>query len=422
MIDDPQDDDPRKGAPKASLSSLAPPPAPPPPRRPAALQSMGLRTAAFYAAVFGGFGVHLPFWPLWLADRGLSAAEIGVFGAAGMAARVAGGLILPSLADKWDARRHMLFVLGILGLVATLAHLVVPDRTWLMVATLGLAAAFAGLVPIGDALGAAAARVYGFQYAQVRSAGSASFLIVSLVLGAAIGAMGPGVALWAMAGFFVLAAWTGLTHPGGGRARAARRPTLAEIRALAAAPVFMLFVAAIGLSQASHGVYYAYGSVHWRDLGLDEAEIGALWAFGVAIEVILMAVWGGALIRRFGAAGAIALSGGAGALRWAAMAFDPTGAGLWALQSLHALSFAAGHLGAIAFISAAVPERLAAAAQGIFGAVAGGALTAVVMAVAAWVFPWAGGGTYWIAAVMSAGGLVLGIGLSRRWDGRALAD
>lgn len=417
MTQDPQDDAPGQD-PETPVSS----PDPAASRIPAALQPMGLRTAAFYAAVFGGFGVHLPFWPLWLADRGLSAAEIGAFGAAGMAARVAAGLVLPSLADKWDARRNMLFALGALGLVATLAHLVAPDRAWLMVATVALSAAFAGLVPIGDALGAAASRSYGFQYAQVRSVGSASFLLVSLALGAAIGAMGPGVALWTMAAFFVLTAWTGLTHPGGGRARAARRPTLAEIRALAAAPVFILFVGAIGLAQASHGVFYAYGSVHWRDLGLSEAEIGALWAFGVGVEVLLMAVWGGALIARLGAAGAIALSGGVGVLRWAAMAFDPTGLDLWALQALHALTFAAGHLGAVAFISAAAPERLAAAAQGIFGAVAGGALTAGAMGLAAWVFPWAGGGTYWLSAAMSGGGLLLGLTLMRAWDGRALAD
>jgi PPP family 3-phenylpropionic acid transporter len=392
------------------------------PGRPAVLGPAGLRTAAFYAAVFGALGVHLPFWPLWLTDRGLSPAEIGVFGAVGMAARVVAGFVLPALADRWDARRHMLLALGLLGLVATLAHLIAPDLVWLMVATLALAAAFAGLVPVGDALGSAAARVHGFGYAEVRSAGSASFLLVSLAMGAAIGAVGPGAAPWVLAGFMALSAWTGLTHPGGGRAKAVRRPTMAEIRTLAAAPVFVLFIIAIGLAQSSHGVYYAYGSVHWRALGLSDAWIGALWAFGVAVEVLLMAVYGGALIRRFGAAGAIALSGAAGLLRWTAMAFDPTGIALWALQALHALSFAAGHLGAIAFIAAAAPERLAAAAQGIFGAVAGGALTAASMALAAAVYPWAGGGTYALAAVMSGGGLVFALILARRWDGRALTS
>jgi PPP family 3-phenylpropionic acid transporter len=427
MTDDPRSD-PAPVSEPAPGATMSPPRAeplapvqPPMSRLPAALRPMGLRTAAFYAAVFGAFGVHLPFWPLWLAGEGLSAAEIGVFGAAGMAARVVAGFALPALADRWDARRNMLLALGILGVVATLAHLVAPDRAWLMAATLALSAAFAGLVPIGDALGAAASRVHGFEYAHVRSIGSASFLAVSLAMGVVIGAAGPGAAPWAIAGFLLMAAWTGLTHPGGGRARAARRPTMTEIRALAAAPMFMLFVAAIGLSQSSHGIYYAYGSIHWRDLGLSDARIGALWAFGVAVEVVLMAAYGGLLIRRLGAAGAIALSAAAGVLRWSAMAFDPVGPALWALQTLHALSFAAGHLGAIAFIAAAAPERLAAAAQGVFGAVAGGLLTAAAMALAAWVYPIAGGATYGLAAAMSAAGLALALLLRRRWDGGALA-
>ena len=32
----------------------------------------------YYALLFVAVGIHLPFWPIWLADRGLSAAEIGI--------------------------------------------------------------------------------------------------------------------------------------------------------------------------------------------------------------------------------------------------------------------------------------------------------------------------------------------------------
>ncbi len=42
-----------------------------------------VRLAFFYVAVFGLIGIHLPFWPVWLASRGLGPAEIGaVFGIA----------------------------------------------------------------------------------------------------------------------------------------------------------------------------------------------------------------------------------------------------------------------------------------------------------------------------------------------------
>lgn len=386
-------------------------------RRAAIFRPAGLRTSGYYAAVFAAFGVHLPFWPLWLENHGLSAAQIGLFSAAGMGARVVSGILIPSLADRWDARRATLLGLALAGAVAAGGHMIAPNLGWLMAATLLLSAAFSGLVPVGDALGAAAARVHGFQYGQARGIGSFSFLMVNLGIGALAAAAGIWVAPPALIVFFLWAGIMGYTHPGGGRAKALVRPTRGELRRLAASPMFLLFVAAIGFSQSSHGVYYAYGSVRWRELGLPEWEIGALWAFGVAVEVVLMTIYGGKLIARLGAAGAIAISGAAGAVRWSVMALDPLGPGLWALQSLHALSFAAGHLGAIAFIQAAAPERLAAGAQGIFGAVAGGLLIAAAMAGASALYPLVGGATYLLAAAMSATGFCFAMVLRRRWDG-----
>ncbi|MGG7566314.1 MFS transporter [Rhodovulum sp. DZ06] len=389
--------------------------------RPAILSAPGLQTAVLYAATFAAMGVFLPFWPLWLADKGLSDAEIGAYSAAGMAARVAAGIFVPALADRLDARRAVLLALGLTGAAATLAHPLAPIGPWLLLATLVVSGAFSGMIPLGDALGAAAARVYGFGYAQARSAGSLAFLLVSLAMGSLVAWVGIGIAVPVMAGFFAAAALSGYTHPGGGRAKALVRPSKADFTRLITSRSFLVFTAAIGFAQSSHAVYYAYSSVHWRALGLGDGEIGALWAFGVAVEVALMLLWGGKLVAKFGPAGTIALSGLAGTLRWSAMALDPVGPALWALQGLHAVSFAAGHLGAIAFIQAAAPERLAAAAQGLYGAAGQGLLVAGSMALAAMIYPVAGGMTYLMAAAMAAVGCGFALALRTRWHGGPIA-
>ncbi|TYO85439.1 MFS transporter [Oceanicella actignis] len=380
------------------------------------------RTGAFYAAVFAALGVHLPFWPLWLEDRGLSAAQIGVYSALAVAAKVAVGLAAPALADRFEARRAMLAGAGLFGAAAFAAHLLAAEAAALVALSVAAAATFSAMMPVGEALGAAAARDFGFDYARVRAVGSAGFLAASLLMGAAVAQAGPGAALWAIVACLLAAAALGRTHPGGGRARALGRPDLGQMRRLFSDGRFALFLLAIGMAQGAHGVIYAFGSLHWRALGLDEGRIGALWAFGVAAEIALMALAGRALVRRLGAAGAIALSGAAGAVRWAAMAFDPVGAALWALQGLHALTFAAGHLGAIAFVSAAAPERLAGAAQGALGALASGALMAAATALAAAIYGWAGGGVYWIPALMSAAGAAAALRLGRVWRGERIMD
>jgi MFS transporter, PPP family, 3-phenylpropionic acid transporter len=53
-----------------------------------------------------------------------------------------------------------------------------------------------------------------------------------------------------------------------------------------------------------------------------------------------------------------------GALRWAAMVFDPPGALLLWLQLLHALSFGATHLGALGFVARHAAPGQGATAQG----------------------------------------------------------
>ncbi|QPH52827.1 MFS transporter [Pontivivens ytuae] len=385
--------------------------------RPNALSPAGLRTAAAYAAIFAALGVHLPFWPLWLAEWGLTAAEIGGFTAAGIVIRVLAGLAVPALADRLDARRAVLAAVAGIGAVTFAVHGLLDARGVLLVATLVTGVVFAGMIPIADALGTAAARTGGFGYAPVRSMGSLSFLLASLAVGWLIARYGVVVAQWWIVVALIFCVWTAWTHPGGGNVRQPHPPRLGDLGRMLTEKRFVIFIVAIGMAQSSHAVLYAYGSLHWEALGVSEPVIGQLWAFAVAMETVLMLIAGTWLIRRFGAVGAIALSAAAGVVRWGWMMFDPTGATLWGLQVLHALTFGAGHLGGIAFIAAAVPERLAASAQGMFSSAAGGVLMALGMAIASVVYPMAGGLTYGIAGVMSLIGLVLALWLGRIWDG-----
>jgi MFS family permease len=63
------------------------------------------RLSAFYAAIFLVAGIQLPFWPLWLAARGLTAGEIGSVLAAAIWAKVLATPAIGAIADKSGARR-----------------------------------------------------------------------------------------------------------------------------------------------------------------------------------------------------------------------------------------------------------------------------------------------------------------------------
>lgn len=388
---------------------------------PRLLTRPGLHTSAFYAALFMTTGVQLPFWPLWLEDWGLTAAEIGLYTALGMAVRIVAGMAIPALADRLDRRRHTIAVCAALSALLFLAHLGIGTRPVLLAATLAVAATMAGIGPIAEALGVAAARAWDFPYAQSRAVGSLGFLVANLAAGAVIAATGAWVSLWWIVGGLVAVILLVLHHPGARHAQPHGPPELAEIGRMLTGRVFAIFMGAVAFTQASHAVMYSLGTVHWRDLGLGSGEIGALWAASVATEIVFLFTVGTAAVQRLGPVGAIACSGVAGVVRWGAMMADPTGLWLWPIQGLHAITFAMGHLGAIAFIARAVPDRDAAAAQGATSAMAVGAIMALGMALAALLYPTLGGLTYGVGAACSAIGLGFVWWLARTWRGEQIA-
>jgi PPP family 3-phenylpropionic acid transporter len=67
-----------------------------------------IRIAAFYARTFGVFGVSLPYWPLWLQARGLSADQIGLVFAASMLGKIVAIPMVAALADRLDRRRAVI--------------------------------------------------------------------------------------------------------------------------------------------------------------------------------------------------------------------------------------------------------------------------------------------------------------------------
>src|SRR5258708_26113433 len=74
--------------------------------------SVAARLAAFYAAAFLLVGVQLPFWPSFLAGRGLSAGEIGFVLAAALWIKVMVNPLAGMLADRSGGPRGVMVLLA----------------------------------------------------------------------------------------------------------------------------------------------------------------------------------------------------------------------------------------------------------------------------------------------------------------------
>jgi PPP family 3-phenylpropionic acid transporter len=83
------------------------------------------------------------------------------------------------------------------------------------------------------------------------------------------------------------------------------------------------------------------------------------------------------------------------------------------LQPLHALSFAATHLGAVQYLARAVPAQRAATAQSLYAAVVNGLGLGLVALGAGALYEAIGGGAYFAMAAMGAAGALLAARLAR---------
>ena len=377
------------------------------------------RLSAFYAAAFLVTGAQLPFWPVWLAARGLDAKEIGAVFAAAIWAKLVAMPAIGALADRFGRRR----VMGLLAATALVAYIALwPAAGFWPLLSLNLVAltAQSALMPLGDTISMALSRNEGLDYGRVRVWGSVSFIVASLGAGFFLGhASGePVLPLVLGASAVLLLACQALPSSDAPRRSAAllrvrgagmRQPGMRQV---IGDRRFWMFVATASALQASHQVYYGFGSLYWRSLGFSQTTIGWLWAEGVVAEILLF--WQGRrLLRRLGPVGLMALGGFAGIVRWSLAGLVVSLWAVSALQTLHALTFGASYLGAMHFLSRSVPPTAAASAQTLYAAISSGAGGGLVMIAAGGLYAAFGGHAYLFMAALSAAGLLGALGMQR---------
>jgi PPP family 3-phenylpropionic acid transporter len=110
----------------------------------------------------------------------------------------------------------------------------------------------------------------------------------------------------------------------------------------------------------------------------------------------------------------ILIGGIAGLIRWTIFAGTDWLPALIVLQVLHAFTFGAAHLGAIQFMSRAVPPQLSATAQSVYVAAVTGIATGGSMFLAGLLYGEVGGYAYLAMAALGAGGALCAAALYRR--------
>jgi len=260
-------------------------------------------------------------------------------------------------------------------------------------------------MPLMESLTMQSSIKYGFDYGRVRVWGSITFVIAAVAIGhilkrgsndlifSAIVVM---IALTCISAFWL----PDFRTPPRQQAQFTFLTVLQDRR-------FVLFLIGTSLIQASHAIFYAFGSIHWQRAGIGTDVIGWLWAEGVTVEIILF-IFGPHVLAKVGPTRLIALAGLAGAIRWTGTAFTTELPALVVLQALHGITFGAAHLGAMHFIQKRIAPELSATAQSLYASVVMGIGMGLAMLSSGYLYDTYAGHAYLpMAALATVGGFII---------------
>ncbi len=181
----------------------------------ASCSALSIRLALAYAAMFSWIGIYLPYWPVWLADRGMSAAQIGILLGLGPWTRVLASPIAGRWADRSGRPQRIIRGLAVLLVAAVGGFSVAHGFGALLAMTLGMGLLFAPIIPLTDGLTLGAQAEGRLNYGPVRLWGSVAFIAASWLGGELLESHGEPIILWMLVGSAGLLAVAAFAIPAG---------------------------------------------------------------------------------------------------------------------------------------------------------------------------------------------------------------
>jgi PPP family 3-phenylpropionic acid transporter len=334
------------------------------------------RLSSFYLFYFASLGALLPFWGVYLQDQGFTALAIGQLMAILQATKIVAPNVWGWLADRTGRTLMIIRLASLLTWLAFLGIFAVQGFWGMALVMIVFSFFWNASLPQMEVvtinhLGARMRR-----YAGIRLWGSVGFILAVTVLGVLVQRQGSGVvplmALALQVGIWITSLLV-VERPVESRPAAEG----ISILSLARRPEVAAFLLCGFFMQVSHGVYYAFYSIYLTEAGYASGTIGAFWAWGVVVEVLVFAIMHH-LLERFGARRVLLTSLGLAVVRWLLIgAFVTEPVILILAQALHAATFGAFHAGAIHLTHHYFTGRLQGRGQALFGSLVYGAGGAV---------------------------------------------
>ncbi len=318
----------------------------------------------FYACCVGAV-CGLPFLGPILVEAGFSKREAALLFLIFPVCKLVVAPIIGALSDKIGKTAQLLADSALLASVGTLALMVSPMAGLLIVGLTLLALGETSLFPLGDAL---TLRLLGdekHEYGRIRSIGSATLIVLVLIVGWLGGQENGRILLLPTVIGFAITALISLrlpTPPLLTSPQATPDGAMLQVWRSPGIPMLVLIAILHGMTFTSYDKFF---TLHVEYKGLPLWVGGAGFATGIAGETVVL--WfGRAILQHLGIRKTLILGVAVGVARWTLTAWTDDALVLVATQVLHGGSFALYWIAGLMLFTERAPAHLGSTAQAIF--------------------------------------------------------
>jgi PPP family 3-phenylpropionic acid transporter len=333
----------------------------------------------FFFAYYGYVGIFSPYASLYFADKGMSAAEIGVLMSLMQVMRIFGPNLWGWVADHSRRRIVVLRATAMAALVAFCGMFFGQTFMHFFIVMVAINAFTSAQGPLSEALMLSEMRGDLTDYGRVRLWGSVGFIAAVTVGGQMLDWWGIGLVPWITLGMLAMVLFAALRMDESPHEQPQHEAPSAM--ALLKRREVIAFFASSFLMIAAHASLYVYYSLYLAQIGYSNSLIGLMWAIGVIAEIVFF-FYQAPIFRRFGIGPMLVASLLIAVARFLMIGFGAQSIILLvAAQVLHAATFGVHHSASVATIQRWFAGPLQARGQALFisisyglGGTAGGLL------------------------------------------------
>jgi len=367
-----------------------------------------VRLSGYYFFYFTLFGSLLPFFGLYMQSLDFSAMQIGQVMAVLIGTKIIAPYFWGWLADKTGHLMRWVRLCMGLALLASTGLLFTQSFIGLLSVVALFSFFWHGGLPLFEGYTFSRLAQQKYRYGRIRLWGSVGFISAVLGVGFVLENTGIGWLPWIVIGLFLtlwLTTWLLEDRMGGLNQAVSSRFTQ-----VLTTPFVMALLLVAFLSQLSHGTYYNFFSIGLVELGYSKTMISALWAWGVAVEILVF-FWMARFFQCCSVRNLILISLVLTLIRWQLTLWGADSLAILLMaQALHAASFGLFHAAALYFIDEYFNGSNRGRGQAVYAATSqglGGAMGALIAG-----FTWTLGGALFSYMVST---LAVGLALMIAW-------